>query len=377
MNSEQPTFLVWLVLVVAGSWLISGRWVGFFLASSSGVFLAVYDPLSLLTLSVITLLCGLAIRHSANFSGAIPSVITLFVGFFLLYRFLKHNTDVLLGITLLGMAFYILRAIHLLVDCHTGRQNQFTWPELFSWLWFLPTLQVGPVHRFAPFQQDLMRRRWDSRLFSSGLERLVIGFFKVIVVGNYLINVKYNQWLTQFPPDSWSYHYFDSVRYGLHLYFKFAGYSDIAIGFALLLGFRVAENFNFPFLASNIIDFWNRWHISLSRWCRDYVYTPVLAYSRKPTAAAISSMIVLGVWHELSVQYLLWGIWHGFGIAVCQAWGATSLRSVLNSGWKAKVWRLTAIVITLNFVIFSFTFTSTDSAADTMDRWKVLLGIAS
>ena len=219
-----------------------------------------------------------------------------------------------------------------------------------------------------------MRRRWDNHLFSSGLERLVIGFFKVIVLGNYLINIKYNQWLSQFPPDSWWYHYFDSMRYGLYLYFKFAGYSDIAIGFALLLGFRVAENFNFPFLATNISDFWNRWHITLSSWCRDYVYTPILAHYRQPALAAISSMLVLAVWHELSLQYLLWGIWHGAGIALYQVWATTPVRHRLNQGRVSAVWKVIAVFLTVNFVILSFTFTGTRSFEDSVSRWENSFG---
>ena len=372
---EHPIYLLWLGAVVAGSWLIPRRWVEVYLASSGGVFLAVYAPWSLLALFFITLLCGLAIRNAAYYSGSIPLVLAFFVGFFLLYRFFNQHTDVLVGVTLLGMAFYILRATHLLIECYARRETQVTWLQLISWLWFLPSLQVGPIHRFSPFRQDLTRRRWDSQLFSSGLERLLFCFFKIIVLGNYFMNVKYSQWLNQFPLDSWSYHYFDSIGYGLHLYFKFAGYSDVAIGFALLLGFRISENFNFPFLASSITDFWNRWHISLSSWCRDYVYTPVFAHYRQPAIAAIASMIVLGVWHELSLQYLIWGIWHGAGIAACQAWSATSLRSALNSGWVAQVWRLVATGITLNFVVLSFTFTSTNSVDAMLNRWRILLGI--
>ena len=136
INSEQPIFLIWLGAVVAGSWLVPARWVETFLAIASGMFLAIYAPWSLLTLFVITLLCGLAIRHADSYSAAIPSVIALFIGFFLLYRFLNQQTDVLVGITLLGMAFYILRATHLLIECYAGRQNQVSWSQLVSWLWF-------------------------------------------------------------------------------------------------------------------------------------------------------------------------------------------------------------------------------------------------
>lgn len=375
INSEQPIYLLWLVTVVASSWLLPNRFLGGLIAGSCCFFLAIYSPWSLMALSLITLLSGTAIQHTRHYYWSIPLVITVCIFILLLYRLLNQNTDILVNVTLLGMAFYVLRATHLLFECYAGRQEKVTWSQLIIWLWFLPTLQVGPIHRFRPFHQDLLRRRWDNELFTSGLERLVFGFLKVIVFGNYLMAVKYNQWLEQFPSDSWWYHYLDSAGYGLHLYFKFAGYSDIAIGFALLLGFRISDNFNFPFMATDISDFWRRWHITLSSWCRDYVYLPVIAFSRQPAIAAIASMLVLGVWHELSIQYLLWGVWHGVGIAIYQAWSTTNLQSALNTGWISKIWLPISGFITLNFVIFSFNFTSTASFVESVERWKILLGI--
>ena len=376
ISAEQPIFLVWLLIVVASSWLVPNRWIGGFLAASCGLFLAVYAPWSLLTLTVITLLCGLAMQHNRNYPWGVPVVIAISIGGLFFYRLLNQNTDSLANVELLGMAFYVLRVTHLMFECYAGRQTQVSWYQLIAWLWFLPTLQVGPIHRFSPFQQDLLRRRWDNQLFAAGLERLVFGFFKVTVLGNYLSNIKFNQWLSHLPMDGWWYHYLDSVRYGLHMYVKFAGYSDIAIGFALLLGFRVAENFNFPFLATNISEFWKRWHMSLSSWCRDYIYLPMIAYSRQPALAAIASMLVLGAWHELSIQYLLWGIWHGVGIAIYQAWTTTRLQSTLNNGLMSKVWLPITGFITFNFVIFSFTLTSPVSFEDSIGRWRILLGIA-
>ena len=374
INAEQPIYLIWLLAVVILSWILPSRWIGGLLASSCGFFLALYSPWSLAVLTIATLLSGMTIQHPKYYSWSIPLTIILCLGGLLFYRVMSENTDILIGFTLLGMAFYILRVTHILFECYAGRQSIVTWHDLISWLWFLPTLLVGPIHRFGPFQQDLIRRRWDSNLFTAGMERLVFGFFKVIVLGNYLVTVKYNQWLEQFSTDSWWFHYFDSIGYGLHLYFKFAGYSDIAIGFALLMGFRIADNFNFPFVATNISDFWRRWHISLSSWCRDYVYIPVMAYSRKPALAAIASMLVLAAWHELSIQYLLWGMWHGLGIAIYQIWAETRVQSFLNQGWRSKLWTPIAGFITLNFVIFSFTFTSTSSFQESIDRWKILLG---
>ena len=133
------------------------------------------------------------------------------------------------------------------------------------------------------------------------------------------------------------------------------------------------ENFNFPFLARDISDFWRRWHISLSSWCRDYVYLPVFSITRIPAIAAIATMLVLGLWHELSWRYLLWGLWHGIGIAVCQQWQRTNTAVLVNSGVSGKIWAPIALFVTLNFVIFSFVITSADSIPEMMQRWRTLL----
>jgi len=100
----------------------------------------------------------------------------------------------------------------------------------------------------------------------------------------------------------------------LNAYFQFAGYSDIAIGISLLLGFRVMENFNFPFLASNMQEFWSKYHISLTAFCRDYIYTPIASYFRKPMVGVFITMIIIALWHEITMPFLLWGTMQAFGI---------------------------------------------------------------
>jgi alginate O-acetyltransferase complex protein AlgI len=110
------------------------------------------------------------------------------------------------------------------------------------------------------------------------------------------------------------------LRIGFNLYFQFSGFSDIAIGFARLLGFRVMENFNWPFLQKNISDFWRCWHISLTSWCREYIYTSVIATTRSPALGVLATLIAIGLWHEVSLRYLAWGFYHGLGIIVWQQW---------------------------------------------------------
>jgi D-alanyl-lipoteichoic acid acyltransferase DltB (MBOAT superfamily) len=319
-----------------------------------------------------TLLAGFtAINRRGSATALLCSVFACFV-LLVAYRALIDLSGLLEGAVLLGFAFYILRAIHFLLDCYRGRIQAVGWKEFIAWFWFLPTLQAGPIHRFDAFSRDLARRRWDPDLFNKGLKRILFGYAKVVLLGNYLVGTKFTAMTEALDGGSWLFNYLDTLRYGLLLYLRFAGYSDIAIGFALLLGFRVMENFNLPFLASNIVDFWRRWHISLSTWCKDYVYTPVLSFTRVPLLAALASMIVLGVWHEMSWRYLLWGVFHGAGIAVCQRWQRTvPAKSLVGN----RYWNFAALILTQHFVLFSFTFTGLDSMQETFARWHVLFGI--
>jgi alginate O-acetyltransferase complex protein AlgI len=373
MIAEDPIFLLWLAFTVAMSWTVPRRLLPLAWSGLCAVYLGYYSPWSLPMLALVTATTGLALITGRGRHGLVLSTVGFCGLLFVVYRSLGATSGVLDTLGVLGFAYYVLRAIHVLLEGYAGRLPAMRWPDLMSYLWFLPTIQVGPIHRFQPFHRDLARRRWDNELFSRGMQRILWGYAKIILLANYLVNDKFASWVGSMDPSSWWYHYLDTLQYGLNLYFKFAGYSDIAIGFSLMIGFRVMENFNFPFLARDISDFWRRWHISLSSWCRDYVYTPVFSITRVPALAAIATMLVLGLWHELSLRYLLWGAWHGLGIAVCQQWKRSRAASTLNAGVSGKFWAPVALFVTLNFVILSFVITGADSIPEMLDRWQVLL----
>jgi len=337
------------------------------------LYLAIYSPVSLLALGLVSVIAGLALITGKGRHGLVLAAVAACVLLFVSYRAMSAGTDLVDTLGVLGFAYYVLRVIHVLLEAYAGRLPAMRWKDLINYLWFLPTLQVGPIHRYPAFHRDLFRRRWDNEIFARGMQRILWGYAKIVILANYLVNDKLANWVSSLDNGSWWFHYLDTLQYGLNLYFKFAGYSDIAIGFSLLIGFRVIENFNFPYLARDIADFWRRWHISLSSWCRDYVYTPVFSVTRVPALAAIATMLVLGLWHELSLRYLLWGIWHGVGIALCQKWKRSNAATAMNEGILGMVWAPVALFITLNFVILSFVITGADTIPEMMDRWRVLL----
>jgi D-alanyl-lipoteichoic acid acyltransferase DltB (MBOAT superfamily) len=167
--------------------------------------------------------------------------------------------------------------------------------------------------------------------------------------------------------------YVSMVKSGLELYLQFSGYSDIAIGFAMLLGFRIMENFNFPFLAKNISDFWQRWHISLTSWCREYVYMGTVAVTRNPALGAVASMLVMGLWHECSLRYIAWGVFQGLGIAVWQKFQDVKPRLPTIQNPAAKiVLRVLSTLLTVHWVLLGILLVTNGTLPQAFETLKIL-----
>lgn len=277
----------------------------------------------------------------------------------------------------LGLFFYILRQIHYITERHKKKLTNHSFLEYLSYLFFFPTLFAGPINSFPEFYRDMHRRRFDKEELSAGLERILYGYVKIVVLANWLVTGKMSAYIDSISAQYNSMAaYLDCVRYGLNLYFQFSGYSDIAIGFSLAMGFRVIENFNHPYLAPNINCFWQRWHISLSQWCRDYVFMSVIAVTRRPILAVLSSMLVIGLWHELSLRYAAWALYHGFGIAVWHQFQHFKRKIHLPQHvWLKKGLTFFSIVCTMNFVILSFVLTKSNSLAEAFEVFLTILNL--
>lgn len=272
----------------------------------------------------------------------------------------------------LGLAFYVLRLVHYLFEEYKGgtiRAHNFG--EYLAYHFLPGALPLGPIHRFDEFLRDWRRRRFDRSEFVRASQRILYGLVKVVILGSYVLNYKLGPHIEDWG-ETWGLFgsYLSDVHFWTLLYVVFSGYSDIAIGFGVLVGVRLRENFNWPFVAQNISDFWQRWHMSLSSWCRDYVYTPVLAASRWPSLALVSSMVILGLWHALSLHYLLWGLYHGIGLAIHRRYRKARSGRFRPRGTVARgAIQVMTTLMTLNFVVFSF------RATDLVETWILKGGI--
>ncbi|MDR2932923.1 MAG: D-alanyl-lipoteichoic acid biosynthesis protein DltB [Oscillospiraceae bacterium] len=236
---------------------------------------------------------------------------------------------------LLGVSYMTFRGVQVLLDIRDDRLKELRLLDLCYFLLFFPSVSSGPIDRYQRFVGDL--RRTLSRaeyidMLRRGVWKLMFGAFSAIVVSG-LIN---QYWLAALPPDGFLATLLYMYGYTLYLFFNFAGYSSMAIGTAHILGVSLPENFNMPFLSVDMKDFWSRWHISLSTWLRDYVYTRFVRgalrarrFKNPRTASYLGyalNMITMGVWHGLTPSYLLYGAYHAL---------LMSLNEALDLHWKA------------------------------------------
>ena len=309
--AEVILFAIPMVLL---AWTLPRNYVLVSQILITGLFIGYQSPLSLLILTSITL-GNYYLLHKAVLEKSLKIVISLcilvllIVSAKILFTFHDH------WIIPLGMSYYIFRNIHYTIESYHGRIRDESLLFYLAYNFFLPVLIIGPINRYPEFIRDWQRRRLNSEYFSLGFQRILFGISKIVIIGNYLLTSKSPGFIEHLDASNvWLKAYLETVTLVLNAYFQFAGYSDIAIGIALLLGFRVMENFNFPFLATNMQEFWSKYHMSLSAFCRDYIFTPIASYYRKPIFGLVVTMIIIGLWHEITLAFLLWGLLQALGI---------------------------------------------------------------
>ena len=256
----------------------------------------------------------------------------------------------------IGISFYTFQAISYSVDVYRGKyEGRPDFLEFCFYLSFFPLLLAGPITRAGRFLPQIRRNepatRHELRL---GFWLIICGLLKKGVIADYL--AVYNNLAFDSPVSYSGYELLMAVLgYTMQIYLDFSGYSDLSIGIASLMGFRLDDNFLFPYRSLNLTEFWRRWHISLSTWFRDYVYIP-LGGNRKGLARTLLNnfltMVVAGLWHGSTWMFVLWGALHGAGLAVhklCRGW----LKKIPDKlPVKALSWLLTMIFVMACWVFF-------------------------
>jgi alginate O-acetyltransferase complex protein AlgI len=267
----------------------------------------------------------------------------------------------------IGISFFVFQAISYLIDVYrkevVATRN---FADFAAFVALFPQLIAGPILRFKDLEHQFIHRRHSFELFSEGMTRFAIGLSKKVLLADAVAPLA-DAVFSQSDPtmlEAWM----GAIAYMLQLYFDFSGYSDMAIGLGMMLGFRFVENFNLPYLSRSITEFWRRWHISLSFWLRDYLYIP-LGGNRSGTVRTYLNLLIVmmlgGLWHGANWTFVLWGLWHGGWLA-----GERSIRwdKVARDHWFA--WPLTLLVVLLGWVMFRAT-----DVGNALDIYSGMLGL--
>ncbi len=247
----------------------------------------------------------------------------------------------------IGISFYTFQAMSYVIDVYRkevkAEKNPFF---VLLYVSMFPQLVAGPIVRYQTVAEEITKRTVTLQSFTDGIERFIFGLCKKLIIANNtgkLADVIFGAEALE-TPLAW----LGAIAYSLQIYFDFSAYSDMAIGLGKIFGFNFEENFNYPYIAKSVTEFWRRWHISLSTWFRDYVYIP-LGGNRKGVARQIINLFVVwaltGIWHGAAVNFLLWGLYY-FAFLI--------LEKFVLKKWLDKMPKFVGHVYTLIVVLFGW-----------------------
>jgi alginate O-acetyltransferase complex protein AlgI len=274
----------------------------------------------------------------------------------------------------LGISYFVFRLLQYVFDHVRGVLESNSFRDLLAFLLFVPTFPAGPIETYQGFwgKRSLT---FDRELFNRGIRRIILGYFKKRFVEDFIFYNYLRPYAASPLAAGW---HFSAARplqasvfvvyFFIRAYIDLSAYTDLAIGFSRLFGFRIMENFNNPLFKRNLSDFWRGWHISLSTWCRNNVYFPVFGATRKVWLGLYASMLTMGLWHYVSLNWTLWALWHGTGLVAVNWWmkRKKAFRKQHRGGplWSRTSWRHALLsplwyVLTFCYVALGYSFVGT------------------
>ncbi|MDH3744912.1 MAG: MBOAT family protein [Acidobacteriota bacterium] len=307
------------------------------------------------------------------------------LGFFKYFNFVVDNYNALLSalglgtleadsvlriVLPLGISFYTFQSMSYTIDVYRGNAGALSnFVDFACYVSLFPQLVAGPIIRFSEIEEQLRGRSHTIQKFARGVAFLSVGLAKKVLLANPCGKVADTVFdaASVIPMDAW----FGTLAYAFQIYFDFSGYSDMAIGLGLMLGFVFPKNFDSPYRAESITDFWRRWHISLSRWLRDYLYRPLGGNRRGRRRTYVNLGLVMllgGLWHGAAWNFIAWGGFHGLLLALERLRGRRSLFDPLPVALQRGG--------TFFLVLLSWVFFRADSLGRAFQRFAEMAGLA-
>lgn len=375
--SSLSFLYVFLPVVLAGYYLIPDKFRLGWLLLSNLVFYAWGEPVYviLMLFSIfINFLSGLLIDRNLHSPRSCLGILIVTIlidigllGYFKYTAFFINTINSLFNssfswketILPLGISFYTFQAMSYPIDVYRKHACVQKNIILFaSYISLFPQLIAGPIVRYKDIEAQLHKRTYSIEQFQYGIQRFIIGLSKKVLIANNVGQI-WDYYSAQLVSSGISVvgSWIGIIAFTLQIYFDFSGYSDMAIGLGKMLGFTFPENFNFPYMSSNITEFWRRWHMTLGTWFRDYVYIP-LGGNRKGILRQIINILIVwaitGLWHGASWNFVLWGLYYAFLLII---------EKLFLLKWQKRIPSpvnhiYTILAFTFGWVLFQMTSTS-------------------
>ena len=410
----------YMPVVLAGFWLLGQRrrdWALIWLTLASLFFYAWWRPVNVLLIAPsIAINYGLsrALQRYGETRPVLARVVLLsgiafnicFLGYFKYLTFLQGTINDAFGAGLilthvilpLGISFITFQKIAFLIDVHAGRVTSLTFRDYALFVLFFPQLVAGPIVHYREMMPQFHAApcRFDAENVAVGISLFFFGLAKKLVFADplsRLIAPLYTQTTPVTMIDAW----IAALGFTLQIYFDFSGYSDMALGLARFFGIKLPVNFNSPLKASSMIDFWLRWHVSLTRFLTAYIYNPLtLALTRRRQAKGkpvfggrnttvsafvtllavptILTMFVSGLWHGAGYTYVLWGVLHGLLLSVNHAWRLLRPRFWRDARSYTRLMKPVGFVLTFVSVVFGMALFRAPTIGGAVGLWQGMVG---
>ena len=348
-------------------YIVPNKFKNYCLLLFSLIFYAWGEPIYIFLMifeTFINYIFGLLIEKNNKKIYLIITIILniLVIGFFKYSDFLINIINNIFNLNIdnlniglpIGISFFTFQGMSYVIDVYRkevkAEKNYFI---LLTYISMFPQLIAGPIVRYETVSNELKSRKITFDNFSMGMVRLLKGLYKKVLLAN-IIGMLFEIISSDINNISLLTAWLGALAFALQIYFDFSGYSDMAIGLGKMLGFNFLENFNYPYIAGSITDFWRRWHISLSTWFKDYVYIP-LGGSKKGIRRTIINLLIVwlltGIWHGADYNFVIWGLYYGI-LLILEKFVFKNILNKLPSFIKHIY---TIFFVLIGWVIFSIT----------------------
>lgn len=389
MVFSSPIFLfMFLPLVFVINKLLPAHFRNAFLIVASLVFYAWGEPVYILLMLasvavnyVLALLMGSREKKDVWKILFLISCVVFNVGMLFVFKyanFFVDNVNWIFGSGIeipvirlpIGISFFTFQAMSYSIDVYRGGTKPQKNPaNVLLYISFFPQLIAGPIVLYSDIEKQILKRTEDMEKTVAGLKRFTVGMGKKVLIANTMGAVADDVFALSGAQVNAPIAWLGAITYALQIYFDFSGYSDMAIGLAKILGFELKENFNYPYTADSIKNFWRRWHISLSTWFKEYLYIPLGGNRKGTMRTAVNLLIVFfctGIWHGAQWTFVIWGFYHGLFIML------ERIGIIRPDRWK---WKGLRYIYTLWVAVSAFVIFRAETIGQGADMiYKMLFG---